>query len=154
MLKAKDIMTENIISVREDTPIYEAVEVIVKHGISGMPVVTDDMALVGIVSEKDLIRLFYGKEGENKTVGDFMTQPAVHFDEDESLLDICDFLMKNIFRRVPITSKEKLVGIISIKDILEYILELRREIAGTGYVPSCVFGFYRESVSLQNLCKL
>ncbi|GAI73851.1 unnamed protein product, partial [marine sediment metagenome] len=49
MLKAKDIMTENIISVREDTPIYEAMEVIVKHGISGMPVVTDDMALVGIV---------------------------------------------------------------------------------------------------------
>ena len=132
MLKAKDIMTENTITVREDIPIYEAVELIVKYGISGMPVVKDDMSLVGIVSEKDLIRLFYGKEGENKTVGDFMTQPAVHFDEDESLLDICDFLMKNIFRRVPITSKEKLVGIISIKDILEYILELRREIAGTG----------------------
>ena len=132
MLKAKDIMTENTITVREDIPIYEAVELIVKYGISGMPVLKDDMSLVGIVSEKDLIRLFYGKEGENKTVGDFMTQPAVHFDEDESLLDICDFLMKNIFRRVPITSKEKLVGIISIKDILEYILELRREIAGTG----------------------
>jgi len=127
MLKAKDLMTENTISVREDIPIYEAVELIVKYGISGMPVVKDDMSLVGIVSEKDLIRLFYEKEGENKTVGDFMTQPAVHFDEDESLLDICDFLMKNIFRRVPITSKDKLVGIISIKDTLEYILELRQE---------------------------
>ncbi|MBA7695626.1 A-adding tRNA nucleotidyltransferase [subsurface metagenome] len=132
MLKAKDIMTENTINVREDIPIYEALELIVKYGISGMPVVKDDMSLVGIVSEKDLIRLFYEKEGENKTVGDFMTQPAVHFDEDESLLDICDFLMKNIFRRVPITSKDKLVGIISIKDTLEYILELRREHAGTG----------------------
>jgi CBS domain-containing protein len=132
VLKAKDIMTENTISVREDTPIYEAVELIVKYGISGMPVVKDDMTLVGIVSEKDLIKLFYGKEAENTRVGDFMTQPAVHFDVDESLLDICDFLMKNIFRRVPITSKDKLVGIISIKDTLEYILELRRERAGTG----------------------
>ncbi len=132
MLKAKDIMTENTISVREDIPIYEAVELIVKYGISGMPVVKDDMSLVGIVSEKDLIKLFYEKDGENKRVGDFMTQPAVHFDEDESLLDICDFLMKNIFRRVPITSRGKLVGIISIKDILEYILELRWEHAGTG----------------------
>ncbi|MHC4462071.1 MAG: CBS domain-containing protein [Planctomycetota bacterium] len=126
MFKAKDIMTETTITVREETPIYEAVELIVKYGISGMPVVKDDMTLVGIVSEKDLIKLFYEKVGENKTVGDFMTQPAVHFDEDESLLDICDFLMKNIFRRVPITSKDKLVGIISIKDTLEYILELRR----------------------------
>ena len=128
MLKAKDIMTEeHIISVREDTPIYEAVELVVKYGISGMPVVKDDIALVGIVSEKDLIKLFYGKKGEDSRVGDFMTQPAVHFDVDESLLDICDFLMKNIFRRVPITSKDKLVGIISIKDILEYILGLRQE---------------------------
>ncbi len=133
MLRAKDIMTENIISVRKDTPIYEAVELMVKHGISGMPVVEDDMTLVGILSEKDVIILVYGKEDdENKTVNDFMTQPAVHFDEDESLLDICDFLRKNIFRRVPITSKEKLVGIISIKDALEYILELRRESAGSG----------------------
>ncbi len=133
MLRAKDIMTENIISVRKDTPIYEAVELMVKHGISGMPVVEGDMTLVGILSEKDVIILVYGKEDdENKTVNDFMTQPAVYFDENESLLDICDFLRKNIFRRVPITSKEKLVGLISIKDVLEYIVELRREIAGTG----------------------
>jgi CBS domain-containing protein len=131
MLKAKDIMTEDIISVREDTPIYDAVEIIVKHGISGMPVVKDDMTLVGIVSEKDLIKLFYGKEGENPKVADFMTQPAVHFDEDESLLDVSDFLMKNIFRRVPITSKGKLAGIISIKDVLGYVLELSREGART-----------------------
>ena len=132
MLRAKDIMTENIISVRKDTPIYEAVELMVKHGISGMPVVEDGMTLVGILSEKDVIILLYDKEDDaNKTVNDFMTQPVVHFDEGESLLDISDFLMKNIFRRVPITSKEKLVGIISIKDILEYILEIRREIAGT-----------------------
>ncbi len=133
MLIAKDIMTKDIISVRKDTPIYEAVELMVKHGISGMPVVEDDMTLVGILSENDVIILVYGKEDdENKTVNDFMTHPAVYFDKSESLLDICDFLRKNIFRRVPITSKEKLVGIISIKDLLEYILELRREIAGTG----------------------
>jgi len=133
MLRAKDIMTENIVSVRKDTPIYEAVELMVKHGISGMPVVKDDMTLVGILSEKDVIILLYDKEDDgNKTVNDFMTQPVVHFDTDENLLEISDFLMKNIFRRVPITSKENLVGIISIRDILEYILELRREIAGTG----------------------
>jgi len=132
MLRAKDIMTEDIISVRKDTPVYEAVELMAKHGISGMPVVEDDMTLVGILSEKDVIILLYGKEDdENKTVNDFMTQPAVYFDENESLLDICDFLRKNIFRRVPITSKEKLVGIISIKDLLEYILELRQEIVST-----------------------
>ena len=128
MLKAKDIMTRDVISVKKETPIYEAVELVVKQSISGMPVVEDDMTLVGILSGKDMIALFYDKgEEENKTVNDFMTQPAVFFDEDESLLDVCDFLMKNIFRRVPITSKGKLIGIVSIKNVLEYILQLRGE---------------------------
>jgi CBS domain-containing protein len=133
MLRARDIMTENPVSVRTSTPIYEAVELMVKHGISGMPVVEPDMTLVGILSEKDVIRLINDtRTGEYMTVDDFMTQPAVHFDQDECLLDICDFLTRNIFRRAPITSKEKLVGIISIRDTLAYILELRRETAEAG----------------------
>jgi CBS domain-containing protein len=129
MFRAKDIMTkENIISIKEDTPVYEAVQLAVEHGVSGMPVVDDDMTLVGLVSEKDLLRLFRERQdAENKTAGDFMTQPAICFDEEESLVDICDFLMRNIFRRVPITSKQKLVGIISIRDSLRHILELRGE---------------------------
>ena len=69
---------------------------------------------------------------ENKTVNDFMTQPAVHFDENESLPDVCDCLMNNFFRRVPVTSKGKVVGIVSRVDILEYVLQLRREGANTG----------------------
>jgi len=105
MFRAKDIMTRDLITVRESTPVYEAVELAVNHGISGMPVVEDDMSLVGILSEKDLIKIIHEMEdAENKTVSDFMTQPSIGFDLDESLLDVCDFLMKNIFRRVPITS--------------------------------------------------
>ncbi len=133
MFRTQDIMTKNPITVRESTPIYEAVELAVKHGISGMPVVEDDMSLVGILSEKDLIKIIHEMEdAENKTVSDFMTQPSIGFDLDESLLDVCDFLMKNIFRRVPITSEGKLVGVISIRDALEYILELRRQSVDAG----------------------
>jgi len=114
--------------VKENTPVYEAVQLVVEHGISGIPVVDGDMSLVGLVSEKDLLRLLREmQKAENQTVGDFMTQPAIHFDEEEDLVDICDFLMRNIFRRVPITSNEKLVGIISIRDALEYVLSLREK---------------------------
>ena len=128
MLRAKHIMAVNIISVKKDTPIYEAVELLVKHNFSGMPVVDDDMNLVGVLSEKDLIILYYGlKDDENKTVADFMTQPPTHLDKEVNLLDVCDFLMKNIYRRIPITSNGKLVGIITVKDILQTILQSRRE---------------------------
>lgn len=91
------------------------------------------MTLVGILTEKDVLRLFYAsKDVENKTVNDFMTQPAVHFDENEGLPDVCDCLMNNPFRRVPVTSKGKVVGIVSRPDILEYILQIRRAKASTG----------------------
>ena len=132
MLKAKDIMTEEVISVKKDTLIFEAVELLAKNSITGIPVVEDDMTLVGILTEKDVLGLFYAlKDAENKTVNDFMTQPAVHFNESESLLDICDCLMNNPFRRVPVTSKGKVIGIISRQDFVEYILQLRRESVGT-----------------------
>jgi CBS domain-containing protein len=132
MLKAKDIMTEEVISVKKDTPIFEAVELLAKNCITGIPVVEDDMTLVGILTEKDVLGLFYAlKDAENKTVNDFMTQPAVHFNENESLLDICDCLMNNPFRRVPVTSKGKVIGIISRPDLIEYILRLRRESVST-----------------------
>ena len=133
MLRAKDIMTKDVITVKADTPIYETIELIAKHHISGLPVVEGDMTLVGIISEKDVLSLFYDNEERcEKTVDDFMTQPPLFFDADESLLDICDFLKKNVFRRVPITSKGKLVGIISIRDVIEYILQLRSEKVAAG----------------------
>jgi len=133
MIKAKDIMTQDVINVKKDTPIYKALELLAKHNITGIPVVRDDMILVGVLSEKDVLSLFYAHEDEKeKIVNDFMTQPAVHFDENESLLDVCDCLANNYFRRVPVTSQGKLVGIISRKDIIDYILQLRHESTSTG----------------------
>jgi len=129
MLKTKDIMTQDVISVKKETPIYEAMEIMRKKDITGMPVVEDDMTLVGVITEKDVLRLFYAEEDEkNQTVGFFMTRPAVSYRENESLRNICDFMMINYFRRVPVISKKgKLVGIISRPDIIDYIIEQRRQ---------------------------
>ncbi len=132
MLKARDIMIKNVVSVKKNTPIFEAAKLLVAHNISGLPVVEDDMTLVGILSEKDVVDLFYESEkAENKTVNDYMTEPAVHFEENSALVNICDFLLKNIFRRVPITSDGKLIGIISVKDVLNSVLQLRQEKVGS-----------------------
>jgi len=131
---AKDIMTKNVVTVTADTPIFEALELMAKHTISGLPVVAADMILIAILSEKDVMCLLHIEEDEHeKTVNDFMTQPAVYFDADESLIDICDFFKKNLFRRVPITSEGKLVGIISIRDVIELILRLRGRVPVSAY---------------------
>ena len=129
MLKAKEIMTTDVVSVTKETPIYEAMELLIKNEITGMPVVDDDMTLVGVISEKDCLRLFYADEEEkNKTVQYFMTQPAVYYNENDSLKTICDFMMINYFRRIPVTTKKgKLVGILSRPDVVAHILQQRRE---------------------------
>ena len=125
MLEAKDIMTKKVVSVRRDTPVEEALELLLANRISGIPVVEEDITLVGIVTEKDFLRLLYRPEGaKGKTVEEFMTQPAVHFEEDESLDEICKCLLDTTFRRVPVTRKEKVVGIVSRPDVIRCILQL------------------------------
>ncbi|HUW20332.1 MAG TPA: CBS domain-containing protein [Sedimentisphaerales bacterium] len=126
MIKAKNIMTTEIITVKADTPIYQAVELMVRNDITGIPVVDDDMTLVGILTEKDVLRLFYAHEHEkSETVGYFMSERPVGFDEDADLRDICDCLTQNNFRRVPVTARGRVVGIVSRADIIEYILQVR-----------------------------
>ncbi|HUW17793.1 MAG TPA: CBS domain-containing protein [Sedimentisphaerales bacterium] len=134
MLKARDIMTTDVISVKKDTPILDAVELLIDNEITGVPVVEEDMTLLGILTEKDVLRLFYTQDQEkNKTVGDFMTRPAVYYHDNESLQTICDFMVINYFRRVPVISKGgKLVGIISRPDVLKYVLQLSRGTVNVG----------------------
>ena len=128
MLRARDIMNKKVICIKKDAYILEAVQLVVENNISCLPVVKDDMTLIGMLSEKDAVTLYYEFEDiENQTVSDYMTSPVVSFEEDKTVLDVCDFLTRNIFRRVPITSNGKLTGIISIRDVLDHILQRERE---------------------------
>jgi len=125
MLEAKDIMTKNVVCIKKDIPVVDAIRLMAKNNITGIPVVEDDGILVGILSEQDVLRLFHTYEDEkDRTVNDFMTQPAVHFEEEEPLLDVCYCLRDNSIRRVPVTSRGKVVCVISRSDIIRYMLKL------------------------------
>jgi CBS domain-containing protein len=125
MLQAKDIMTRNVICIKKNIPVIDSIRIMSEKNITGIPVVEDDMTLIGILSEQDVLRLFHTYEDEkDRTVFDFMTQPAVHFEQEEPLLDVCYCLRDNSIRRVPITSNGKVVGVISRSDILKCILQL------------------------------
>ena len=125
MLKIKDIMTKNVIYITKDTPVIEAIRLMTKNDITGVPVVEDDMTPIGILSEQDVLRLAHTHSSEkDKPVDKFMSQPAIHFDEDAPFLNVCYHLMENPMRRIPVTSQGKVIGIISRSDILRSILQL------------------------------
>ena len=128
MFKAKSIMKTDIISVDKDTEIYEAIRIMVKRNITGLPVVNADHTLAGIITEKDVLKLLYDFEDLPETVEGFMTEQVTCFDQEDSLIDIADSFIKSHFRRVPILDKDRLVGIISRKDIIGYILKLRHKV--------------------------
>jgi len=130
MLETKSVMTKKLICIGKDTPIVEAIRLMASKNVTGIPVVEDDMTLIGILSEQDVLRLFHTfDEEKDRTVNDFMTQPAIHFEEDERLLDVCYCLRDNSIRRVPVTSNGKVVGVISRSDIIKCILQLCEESA-------------------------
>jgi CBS domain-containing protein len=130
MITAKDVMSTRVITIKKDAKLFKAIDLMLQNKISGLPVVTGDMKLVGIITEKDVLRLYQSPENiQYHTVGEFMTAPAVSFEENEPYEEICRCLIKHDFRRVPVTSHGKVVGIISRPDITRSILETISQIA-------------------------
>ena len=117
-------MARKLITVKADEDIYDAVSKLLKHKISGAPVVGEGKRLEGILSEKDcireLVRGFY-EQIPALTVGDAMTRKVASIDENTDLLTIADLFIKNSFRRVPVVDGERLVGQISRSDLLKAI---------------------------------
>ncbi len=122
MPKASSVMNTKLFTVQEDTPICEAVKLMVDNNITGLPVVTEDKRVLGIVTEKDLLSLYTNPEEQTKKVSDIMTCNVTCFSVDDDIIDICESLNFGGFRRVPIVSNGRLAGVISRRDIIKLIL--------------------------------
>jgi len=128
MVIAKEIMRIGPHAINPDAKIQEALELMVKQGISGLPVVDENQSLLGIINEMEILWLAKSKNKSKvkmteKFVKDFMTSQVVTFTEDDDIKTITDYLIEHNFNRVLIIREQKLVGSISKPDILNYILQ-------------------------------
>lgn len=128
MFKTKDVMTKSIICARPEMPIYDAVRLLAGRSITGMPVVDNELNLVGVLSEKDILSMLYDTEdSEDQTVSDYMTTGVVSYDVNSSLIDLCDCLTEQTFRRVFVTEDGKLAGVASRSDVIRAILKIKHQ---------------------------
>lgn len=127
MPKAKEVMNPCVVTVSPDEDIYEAIRVMILNGVTGLPVAQEDRTVVGIITEKDVLSLLYDNRDKPGAVRDFMTTHVVCFDQEDDLDQIIESLRTHSFRRVPILDHNRLAGIISRRDIIRYIRDLRRE---------------------------
>ena len=118
MISAEDIMTRDVVAVTPTCKLNEAVELMLERRVSGLPVVDDQQRLVGIISEFALLVLTYDKNAGDDTVAEHMTQAVTSVDVVTLLSDVADIFILNRFRRVPVTCGDKLVGIISRRDLM------------------------------------
>jgi CBS-domain-containing membrane protein len=148
-MKATDVMTTNVITVRPDTPVATIAEVLLANRISAVPVVNDKNVLVGIVSEGDLIHrveagterhrswwleLLTGKEtlahefvmSHARKAADVMTRPVISVQPDTPLGEIAALLEKHRIKRVPVASNGKIVGIVSRANLIQALVNLNR----------------------------
>ena len=124
MLKAKDLMTKDVITVSEDMSIVELAKVLYENKISGVPVVDKDKKLVGVVTEKDLINIIFSGNVRNTKVGDIMSRNIIKFTPDTDIDKIALAISeKNVRRVIIVDDKDKVVGIVSRRDIIKMLIE-------------------------------
>ena len=151
-MNAADVMVSNVITVRPDTSVAEIAEILLTNRISGMPVVDEAGALLGIISEGDLIHrvevgterrrswwleLLSGKQilahefikAHARKAADLMTHPVITVKPDTPLSDLACLLDKHRIKRVPVTENGKLVGIVSRANLVQALFNPRQAIA-------------------------
>ena len=114
-MKVKEIMTTPVVSAEPDTPTSDLARLLTRHHISGVPVTDQDGAVVGLVSEYDLLV----KSGA--TASEVMSPTVISVTEDTDVEDVRALLVDMRIRRVPVVAGRQLVGIVSRSDLVELL---------------------------------
>jgi len=146
-MKVKEIMTKDVTSISPEMNAKEALNLLIKMQISGLPIIDEKNKLVGMFTEKDILRnilpSYIEKVGrfvyednpkvirkkfqdlKDLSVSKLMRKDVVTVEEDTSLCEVARLMLTQKVRRIPVLNKEKkVVGIVAREDIVRaYIRE-------------------------------
>ncbi len=116
-----EIMAKTLVTLRPDMDMGQAINVLLKNKVSGATVVDHDRKIVGMLSEKDCLRIFANRAYNSlpsAKVADYMSKDVVTVSPDEDLFSVADLFLRHPFRRLPVVLDGELVGQVSRRDIL------------------------------------
>ncbi len=125
---AKTIMTRQFVSIELDASADAAMELLLRHQISGLPVVDSQGNLKGVITEFDLLKLLFDTN-QSASVADFLTRDVITVNEDDPLPAVAELFLSTTIRRVPVLREGKVVGIISRRDLIRYVHSIRQAVA-------------------------
>ena len=126
-VRVRDYMSKDVISVRPDTDIMEVVRLLVTHNLNAVPVIDKRGGLVGMISERDCLKMalqaaYYGEKGGK--VREFMASEVATVHAEDNLLDLAKLFIENPYKRYPVLHDHEIVGVISRQDLMRALLAL------------------------------
>jgi len=141
-LDVKEIMVEKVISIRTDATIKEAVKLMNQYEI-GCLIVAKKGEAVGIITERDVLKrvVSKSKDPEVTKVSEIMSKPLIVGGPDMYVEDAARLMFKKNIKKLPITKKGQLVGIVTLSDIARVahiepqIVNVVKELSKIGWLP-------------------
>ena len=123
----RDFMATDLVTVTPDMDIHRAIRILLERQISGVPVIDESGELVGILSVKDCIKIAFSASYHQEWAGrvsEFMSTEVQTIESDTDIVEAAEIFLKNRYRRFPVVTDGRLVGMISRYDVLRAIEEL------------------------------
>ena len=129
-IKVSDYMTRDLITFSKDQSIEDVMDKLIKHRISGGPVVNEKNELIGIISEGDCVKQisesrYYNMPMNTDTIEKYMAKDVDTIDGNMNVFDAASKFLQSKHRRFPILENGKLVGQISQKDVLKAAMKMK-----------------------------
>ncbi len=115
-------MSRGLLAVEPGLPLTEVAKRMVSRDV-GAALVVDKERLVGILTERDVLRAVAGGLREDTLVADCMTRDPETMEPDEPIRQAAVLMIHGGFRHMPIVEGEKVVGMLSIRDLMRVVLE-------------------------------
>jgi CBS domain-containing protein len=147
-MKVENLMTRDVVTVTPETPLKDAAAVLASRKISGVPVVDSSGAVVGVLSEADILAKESGRKARGgvlgwlleadvalddkvraKTVGEAMTAPAITIPPGRPVHEAATCMVTESVNRLPVVEDGKLVGIVTRADLVRAFARTDAEIA-------------------------
>jgi CBS domain-containing protein len=132
-MNVKEILAtkgNEVTTIAPTATLGEAIAILARHRIGAVVVLGADQRLIGILSERDIVRAISerGAAALNDPLAQTMTRSVVTCSEADSVSDLMERMTRGRFRHLPVLEQDRLIGIISIGDVVKHRLgEMERE---------------------------
>lgn len=120
--RASDIMTQPVVTISREALLIDAIKLLLRHHLGSLPVVDAEGDLVGIITQYDVMNFALSGNAADTHVHEAMSDKIISMSPDADLNEVMQLLVSRRLHRVPIVREQKVVGMVSRRDVLREML--------------------------------